>query len=82
MLKNKCAYTCILAALVLSAAGALNAQTTFATITGTVTDPTGAVIPNVTITATATSRPELKQQPNPMTPASYTLAQLKEGEYR
>ena len=38
--------------LVLCLPASLSAQTTFATITGTVTDPTGAVVPGVTVTAT------------------------------
>src|SRR5947208_167721 len=60
--------------------GALSAQSTFATLTGTVTDPAGAVIPGVTVTATHT-------QTNSKTTAQsneagvYTLAQLKEGDY-
>src|SRR5260370_34557020 len=60
--------------------GALSAQTTFATITGTVTDPAGAVVPGVTVRA-------IHNDTNTRTTAQsneaggYTLAQLKEGEY-
>ena len=43
----------IVMAGIAAAAGGL-AQTTFATITGTVTDPNGAVIPNATVEATHT----------------------------
>lgn len=67
-------------ALVVSFAGALSAQTTFATITGTVTDTTGAVVPNVTITAThLQTNAKTTAQSNEV--GVYTLAQLKEGEY-
>ncbi len=56
-------------------------QTTFATITGTVTDPQGAVVPGATVTATnvetgITSTGVSNEAGN------YTLAQLKEGTYR
>jgi hypothetical protein len=54
---------------------------TFATITGTVTDPTGAVIPGVTVTArNVATGIETTTQSNEA--GIYTLAQLKEGEYR
>src|SRR5690349_11978028 len=56
------------------------AQTTFATITGTVTDTTGAVVPNVTVTAThAATNIQTSTQSNEA--GVYTLAQLREGEY-
>ncbi|MBL8292917.1 MAG: carboxypeptidase regulatory-like domain-containing protein, partial [Bryobacterales bacterium] len=70
---------CSLAAVLLLPA-ALSAQTTFATITGTVTDSTGAVIGSATVTATSV-------ETNIVTTAQanevgiYTLAQLKEGTY-
>lgn len=56
------------------------AQTTFATITGTVQDPAGAVIPNVTVTVTntATNIPTSAQSNDA---GVYTIAQIKEGEY-
>ncbi len=60
--------------------GVLSAQTTFATITGTVTDPAGAVVPGVTVRA-------IHNDTNTRTTAQsneagvYTLAQLKEGDY-
>ncbi len=59
----------------------LNAQTTFATITGTVSDPTGAVIPNVNITAVhiqSNYRYTTKSNES----GNYILPQLREGEYR
>lgn len=56
-------------------------QTTFGTITGSVTDATGAAIPGVTVTATHT------ETNVPATVTSneagvYTIPQLKEGTYR
>src|SRR5690349_12110906 len=56
------------------------AQTTFATITGTVTDPGGAIISNATIEAThLASNYRYEAQSN--SAGNYTLAQLREGEY-
>ena len=72
--------SCILITLLLSVAAPLTAQTTFATITGTVTDATGAVIPNVTVTArNVATGIETTTKSNEA--GIYTLAQLKEGEY-
>ena len=72
--------SCNLIALLLSVAGALRAQTTFATITGTVTDATGAVIPNLKVTArNVATGIETTTKSNEA--GIYTLAQLKEGEY-
>src|SRR5262249_41046747 len=57
-----------------------HSQTTFATITGTVTDSTGSVAPNVTVTAThAATNTQTSTQSNEL--GVYTLAQLKEGDY-
>ena len=55
-------------------------QTTFATITGTVTDPTGAVIPNVTVSATHVAT-NITTTTESNEAGVYTLPQLKEGEY-
>ena len=44
--------TILLAAAALAAHGASHAQTTFASITGMVTDPNGAVIVDAVVTAT------------------------------
>ncbi|MGH8247902.1 MAG: carboxypeptidase-like regulatory domain-containing protein, partial [Gammaproteobacteria bacterium] len=69
-----------LLALALLAGGQLLGQTTFATITGTVTDSTGAVIPNADVSATHVATGiTTKTQSNEA--GVYTLAQLKEGEY-
>ncbi len=79
MLRSRTVLLWTALALLVSA-GALSAQTTFATITGTVTDTTGAVVPNVTITAThAQTNTKTSTQSNDA--GVYTLAQLKEGEY-
>jgi hypothetical protein len=55
-------------------------QTTFATITGTVTDPNGAVIPNATVEAThAGSNYRYSAVSNEA--GIYTLGQLRDGAY-
>lgn len=56
------------------------AQTTFATVTGTVTDSTGAVIPDATVTATNVAT---GVQTNGRSNAEgvFTIAQLREGTY-
>ena len=56
------------------------AQTTFATITGTITDATGAVASNITVTAThEATNTQTATQSNES--GVFTLAQLKEGAY-
>ena len=68
------------ALLVLLAAGVAAAQTTFASITGTVTDPNGAVVPGANIEATHLGSNYLyTAQSNDA--GVYTLSQLREGEY-
>ena len=66
--------------LFLLSAGLGHAQTTFATITGTVTDATGAVAPNIEVTATHNST-NTQTTTKSNDAGVYTLAQLKEGEY-
>jgi hypothetical protein len=76
-MRSRILDTCFLLLLAVSAG---QAQTTFATITGTVTDTTGAVIPNVTVTAThASTNIQTSTQSNEA--GVYTLAQLREGDY-
>ncbi len=58
----------------------LPAQTTFATITGTVTDSTGAVVPNATITATNVAT-GVQYSTKSNEAGIYTVPQLKEGTY-
>ena len=60
--------------------GPANAQTTFATLTGTVTDSTGAVVPGVTVTATHVAT-NLQSSTVSNDAGLYTLAQLREGRY-
>jgi hypothetical protein len=55
-------------------------QTTFATITGTVHDPAGAVVPGVTITVTNTAT-NIQTSTQSNDAGVYTLPQLKEGSY-
>src|SRR5262245_35316609 len=55
-------------------------QTTYAGITGTVTDPVGAVVPNATIEAThIQTNYKYTAQSNDV--GVYTLSQLREGDY-
>ena len=69
--------TLLLAVLISSAA---SAQTTFATLTGTVTDSTGAVIAGVQVTATnVETNVETRAESNEA--GLYTIAQLREGTY-
>lgn len=69
---------CFLALLFASAPGI--AQTTFATITGRVTDASGAAIPGATIVAThIASNYRYTAQSNEA--GAYTVAQLREGQY-
>jgi hypothetical protein len=58
----------------------LQAQTTFATITGTVTDATGAVVPSVAVTATNTDTGVTTSTVSNAA-GHYTLPQLREGTY-
>ena len=56
------------------------AQTTFATITGMVTDPQGGVISGALVTATlVSSNYQYKTKSNEV--GYYTLGQLLQGEY-
>src|SRR5512142_3216901 len=59
---------------------AAHAQTTFASITGTVTDSTGAVVPNVKVTATNIGT-NIKSEASSNEVGVYTIPQLKEGDY-
>lgn len=68
------------AALALLAAAPAPAQTTLATITGTVNDATGAVLPGATITAVHIAT-GLKFTAQTNEAGVYTLPQLREGAY-
>jgi hypothetical protein len=58
----------------------LHGQTTFATITGTVTDPSGAAVPGATVVAThIETNSQTTTQTNDV--GIYTLGQLREGTY-
>lgn len=63
-------YVCGLLILVASGAGIINAQTTFGRISGTITDPTGAAIPNASVTVV-----------DPATNSSRTVSTNDEGFY-
>jgi hypothetical protein len=71
---------CLMAVAAVLFAGALHGQTTFATITGTVTDSSGAVVPGATVVAThTTTNAQTTAQSNDA--GIYTLSQLREGQY-
>ena len=70
----------ILTAGALLFCGIAHPQTTFATITGTVTDSTNAVVPNVKVTATNTGT-NIKSEVKSNEAGVYTIPQLKEGDY-
>ncbi len=72
-----CVFVCLLTCISLAN---LSAQTTYATITGTVRDPSGAAVPDATITATnAETRVVTTTKSNKH--GVYTVAQLREGPY-
>ena len=66
--------------LMAALAAAAFAQQTTATVTGTVTDPTGALVPGVTITATNLATNGVRETRSDET-GSYTLPFLPAGEY-
>src|SRR5580765_4834967 len=66
--------------LLLALAGTAYAQTTYASITGTVMDATGAVVPGATVTATSLET-NIKTAATSNADGNYTIAQLKEGTY-
>src|SRR5271157_1791654 len=68
----------VLAAAAFQSAGF--SQTTFATITGMVTDPNGAVVVGATVTATLVSS-GYKYTGRSNESGYYTVGQLLEGEY-
>src|SRR5215813_11351157 len=70
----------IVCAIVLLSTDTAYSQTTFATITGTVQDATGAVVPKATVTATNTET-NIKTSTTLNEAGNYTLAQLREGTY-
>lgn len=76
-LAKVCCFVCL---VLLAATWTAPAQTTFATITGTVSDPTGAMIPNAGVEAVHTaSNYRYAVQSNDA--GVYTLAQLRDGQY-
>ena len=72
------ACTFVLAVLV---SPTLNAQSTFAILTGTVTDPSGAVLPGVTVTATNTATQAVRTAVTDNV-GEYQLLNLDAGTYR
>lgn len=66
--------------LLVAAAATARSQTTYASITGTVTDATGALVPDATVTATNVET-GIKQTAKSNDAGNFTVAQLKEGTY-
>ncbi|MGH9340047.1 MAG: carboxypeptidase-like regulatory domain-containing protein, partial [Acidobacteriota bacterium] len=73
-------YAVVMVAVLLLCAPAGQAQTTFATVTGAITDETGGVVPGVSVTALHVATNTTTQAVS-NDEGVYTLAQLKEGEY-
>src|SRR6266704_3072383 len=67
--------------LTLCFAGVLFSQSDRATVTGTVTDPTGAAIPNVLVSATDVST-NVKTETRASAEGVYTIPYLVLGTYR
>jgi hypothetical protein len=67
--------------LALTASAPAFAQSDRGSITGTVTDPTGAVVPNAKVTATSLDTGEVREVTSG-DEGSYTLAQLAAGRWR
>lgn len=66
--------------MILAAAGAAHAQSTFATITGTATDPAGAPVPNVEVEARDIGT-NYTYKATTNEDGLYTLANLRDGRY-
>src|SRR5258706_8140103 len=69
-----------LAVLLILSAGSVYSQTTFASITGTVRDSGGAVVPNAAVTATNLAT-NIKSTARSNESGTYTIPQLLEGSY-
>jgi hypothetical protein len=71
----------LIISFLLSAAGPVFAQSTFATLTGTITDSSGAVLPGVTVTITNTHTQSTRSVVTDKV-GNYLLPNLDAGEYR
>ncbi|MCX6636132.1 MAG: carboxypeptidase-like regulatory domain-containing protein, partial [Acidobacteria bacterium] len=69
-----------LAPVLLTTCGSGLAQTTFATITGAVKDPSASAVPNADVTATEVST-NVSTSTKSNEVGNYTIAQLKDGTY-
>src|SRR5262249_57348453 len=76
-MKRRASFMAAAAALFI---GGLHGQTTFATITGTVTDPSGSTVPGAAVVATHIAT---NSQTTTLSNDAgiYTLGQLREGQY-
>src|SRR5204863_3206624 len=70
----------LIAAAAFAVQGNIFAQTTFASITGLVTDPSGAVIPGANVTATKLDN-NYQYTARSNETGYYTIGQLLEGDY-
>src|SRR5947208_10212532 len=73
-------FLLVVVLLLLALATTKYSQTTFASITGSVTDATGAVVSGATVTATNVET-NIKTTAQSNEDGNYTIAQLKEGTY-
>ena len=81
MRSHKLFAAALLALLLALAAAPVLAQSDRGTITGTVTDPNGGVVPNAKVTATSLDTGELREVTT-SGEGSYTLPELKAGRYK
>src|SRR6266436_5494737 len=70
----------IFSVVLFAAQHSAHAQTTFASITGIVTDASGSAVPNATVTA-VNQQTNIRSSAKSNEAGNYTIAQLKEGPY-
>ncbi|MBK7601191.1 MAG: carboxypeptidase regulatory-like domain-containing protein [Acidobacteria bacterium] len=80
LLFRRMIWVCSLVALLIANNSIISAQSTFATVTGTVTDPTGAVIPGATIVIT-NKRTQVARTVVSDPEGNYLIANLDPGLY-
>ena len=80
LLFRRMIWVCSLVALLIANTSIISAQSTFATVTGTVTDPTGAVIPGATIVIT-NKRTQVARTVVSDPEGNYLIANLDPGLY-
>jgi hypothetical protein len=70
----------IMSAVLFATFRTANPQTTFASITGVITDSTGSAVPNALVTA-VNQQTNISASAKSSEAGNYTIAQLKEGVY-